>query len=539
MLRLGVILDSDKVPTWISILIDELRLNESVNLVCAIRIGWQKSGSKSIALRALYQFDNLVWPRKTNLIEKVQLQLPSDVPLLKLQTTTTESKVSFSDEALAAIDNYQPDLLLYFGSAGFSGKILSAAKHGIWTLQFGEHNHLGKVFPGFWEWYYSAPHSEIILKQLPGDPEKVNTISRLKATTYSSSINRNESIILSKGIDTVKDAVLKLAIRGEHSMAGETGDELLQNTSFQRRGKMPGFWHCLLTFLKLLKGGLYRAFAKAFFIEQWAIFINQTDDNLPSLTFRKFTDITPPNDRIWADPFVVTSNDRHYVFLEEQMMKSSKAHISCMELGKDGTIISSNIILDKPYHLSYPFVFQHENTWYLVPESTANRTVDLYECTSFPIQWKHKRTLLSDISAVDSTILFHENRYWLFCSVQQRSSSSPNDYLYLYYTDDLLNGSWTPHQGNPVVSDPYSARPAGRIYASNTNLIRPSQICAPVYGYGISLNKIIELNEFRYKEVSIKTIIPNWHKNLKTVHTLNFNQDITITDGILKRFKFF
>ena len=40
----------------------------------------------------------------------------------------------------------------------------------------------------------------------------------------------------------------------------------------------------------------------------------------------------------------------------------------------------------------------------MVPESSENRSVDLYECVKFPNKWVKKCTILENIQAVDSTI---------------------------------------------------------------------------------------------------------------------------------------
>ena len=49
--------------------------------------------------------------------------------------------------------------------------------------------------------------------------------------------------------------------------------------------------------------------------------------------------------------------------------------------------------------------------------------------------------------------------------------------------------------------------------------------------------KIVTLNEQEYKEEVVSSIILNWEKNVKATHTLNFDENLTVIDAMLKRRK--
>jgi hypothetical protein len=305
-----------------------------------------------------------------------------------------------------------------------------------------------------------------------------------------------------------------------------------------KKSKGPNLWNSILAVGKLVYRASLKFLTKKFFIEQWVLFYSLDLREFPQLNFQKFKALIPPKDRIWADPFVVSSNGKHYVFIEELMRKTNRGHLSCLVLDQTGDIESSQIIIEKPYHLSYPQVFLYQDTWYMIPESGENHTVDLFECTEFPFQWKFKQSILTNVQAYDTTIHFQDGKVWLFCTIKKREGASTDDDLYLFYCNDFLAGDWKPHQKNPVLSDPSNARPAGRIFVHENNLYRPSQIGVPRYGYGLALNKITELNETNYREEIVTKALPDWRKNLISVHTLNFSESMTVIDGQLKRFKF-
>ena len=272
------------------------------------------------------------------------------------------------------------------------------------------------------------------------------------------------------------------------------------------------------------------------FIDQWRIYYRTGDSSKIFSDQRVIQLLDPPKDRIWADPFIISDATGNYVFLEE-MTYGGKGRIICMHLNAKGETLNVQSVIEKPFHLSYPFLIQHDETWYMIPESSENNTVDLYECVGFPYQWKLRKNLLSGIKALDSTIVRHNEKFWLFCTVQSHDCGSPNDALHIYFTDDLLNGEWKPHRNNPVMIDAYNARPAGNFFMHEGNLYRPAQICIPDYGMNIGLNRVLELTEDTYREERINKLNLDEHSIYK-IHTFNFTEHFTIVDGALRRFKF-
>src|SRR5262249_60302440 len=101
-----------------------------------------------------------------------------------------------------------------------------------------------------------------------------------------------------------------------------------------------------------------------------------------------FPRLAPPAARAGADPFAVERNGRHYVFFEELPYASGKAHISMIEIGPGGRRSAPVRVLERDYHLSYPFLLEHDGSLYMIPESAQNRSVELYRCIDFPLRWR-------------------------------------------------------------------------------------------------------------------------------------------------------
>jgi len=101
-----------------------------------------------------------------------------------------------------------------------------------------------------------------------------------------------------------------------------------------------------------------------------------------------FIALLVPSSGFLADPFVIEKNGKQFIFFEEYENKKGKAHISVITIDEAHKVSKPEKVLEKEYHLSYPFVFEWERSFYMIPETAANKTVELYQCTSFPNQWK-------------------------------------------------------------------------------------------------------------------------------------------------------
>ncbi len=273
-----------------------------------------------------------------------------------------------------------------------------------------------------------------------------------------------------------------------------------------------------------------------FILDQWIILIAPSA-GYKSLSWANFKSFTPPFDRFWADPFVWFHENKHYVFVEELLYSTHRGRIVCLTLGKDMNILSNQVVLERPYHLSYPFLFEYENQLYMVPETKENNGVELYRCAHFPDQWEFVKTLINSVYAVDATLLEAQGKWWMFTNIKKEGGSTW-DTLHLYYADHPLSDQWTPHPLNPIVKDIHSARPAGRIFFDSGKLIRPSQDCSVRYGYAINFNQIVTLTETDYVETCEQTFKPPSQGKIIATHTFNDAAGLTVIDAKQRRRKF-
>jgi len=264
---------------------------------------------------------------------------------------------------------------------------------------------------------------------------------------------------------------------------------------------------------------------------QWFMAVGENDphDIATWSDWSRFSLIMPPRDRFWADPFCVEADGRELVFFEELRYAEPRGRICVGEL-MDQTLVRTRVVIERPYHLSYPCVFRWNGTWYMVPETSEHRTIELHRALDFPDTWELDRILLDDIYAVDATPFEHDGRWWMFASV----SGGPvtiGHMLMLYGAPTPL-GPWWEHPASPLRIDVRGGRPAGGVIKHSGGLLRPAQDGTRGYGGSLRLYRISRLDQESYAEEEIMHVEPNWRRGLVGTHTLNRAGRHMLVDGL-------
>lgn len=205
-------------------------------------------------------------------------------------------------------------------------------------------------------------------------------------------------------------------------------------------------------------------------------------------------DVSDTDAILVADPFIFRTGGKWFMFFEVMRRDNERGVIACAESADGRDWNYRNMVLSEDFHLSYPQVFEWEGGIYMVPESAGDLSVRLYRAVSFPEKWEHAGNLLSGHAFVDATVFRHGGGWWMFVS------TTGNDVLNLYYSDELRRG-WQPHPMNPIVRhDAHIARPAGRVIQAGGKLHRFAQDAAPYYGLQVFAFEITELSRETYAE---------------------------------------
>lgn len=238
--------------------------------------------------------------------------------------------------------------------------------------------------------------------------------------------------------------------------------------------------------------------------------------------------------RIYADPFVAAHEGRHWLFVEEVPYATQKGVLSVVEIGPHGPVGAPQPFLERQGHLSYPFVFERDGAMWMIPESSAEATVDLYRAEQFPHRWTKVATLIDGLRVGDATIADHDGRLWLFGTIGGDGASTW-DALHVWWSG-ALEGPWQALGPDPVLIDAQGARPAGAFFRRDGALWRPAQDCTAGYGAALALCRVTKLGLDGFAQ-SVERVLrpggPEWPG--KGLHTLNWNAGIEVVDGYDER----
>jgi hypothetical protein len=442
----------------------------------------------------------------------------------------TEKKGKFSEyfyhNDIEQIKKYELDFVLRFGFNIIRGEVLNLPKYGVWSFHHDDESKYRGSPPAFWEVYFNEPKSGAILQRLT-DKLDGGIILKKGFIKTSLSYSKNLNNILNESTEWPMQMCIDI-------QNGNTGKFFVEPSTTDAK------IYYAPTNLDMIKFSIntIRKVVKAKknqkkFIDTWKIGIIN-DFTLEDLLFckeYKFTNIKWLNEfdmkNFKADCFLILKNNLTYVFYEGFDNLINKGFISLIVLDDQNNVLRDKVLLKESFHLSYPSIIENNGIVYCIPESHENNEISIYEFNFEDEELTNKKILLSNIDAVDTTVLYHDNIWWMFYSLESRNADNK---LYIRYSDDLF-GSWIEHPKNPVKTDVSSSRPAGNIFQYKNELYRPSQNSEITYGGSITINKITTLTKTDYEEISVKVIDKNnFNEDIDGVHTINFQDNKLIID---------
>ncbi|MGD9665488.1 MAG: formyl transferase, partial [Novosphingobium sp.] len=194
-----------------------------------------------------------------------------------------------------------------------------------------------------------------------------------------------------------------------------------------------------------------------------------------------------------ADPFGIRDGQLLHVFVEHYDYRSRHGTIERLTFDDKRTLINRAPALHEAWHLSYPNVFRAEGAIWMLPEAHRSGTLTLYRAHGHFDDWRAECTIALDCVPVDASVLYHQDRWWMFYTSAASKRSKVAD-LHLAWAE-RLTGPWTCHPGNPVQRDPSSSRPGGTPVVADGRVMLPVQDCTRSYGAAVRPLWIDNLHE--------------------------------------------
>lgn len=192
--------------------------------------------------------------------------------------------------------------------------------------------------------------------------------------------------------------------------------------------------------------------------------------------------------RYFADPFGLIRAQTLHVFVEAFDYRTKHAIIERHDFELPGLRwLGARPVLERPFHLSYPYVFEHDGQMYMLPESAKANEIALYRAVDERLDhWERECALISGVAGVDASVIQHGGRWWMFYSIVGPGARDQRE-LHVAHSP-VLSGPWAPLSGNPVRVDRSGARPAGRPFHDGSGkVILPVQDSAASYGSALRL----------------------------------------------------
>ncbi|MTI38197.1 glucosamine inositolphosphorylceramide transferase family protein [Fulvivirga lutimaris] len=526
---MGLLVDDFNMSGWQAAIVDFILKDYNLSLCVVILNESDKKSSirSSFVYRSLMKLDRLIFKIPNAAFSKVDKR----EELKNTQTITIKSlsKGFYSclkEEDIKRVKGLELDLLIRFGFGILNGGVLNAAKYGVWSLHHGDSAINRGGPPAFWEVVKQEAVTGITLQRLSSDLDGGKVIGKSFIKTDSTSFTRNLDAALWAGVQLFSSKIDELAT-GRLKLEERTGLGFYSKPLY----KNPGNAISTLIFLKFWLRRVKELYQNLFHPQQWSLAYKFKRDNGQEKSMFRYKLLTPPKNYDWADPFVIKHENKYHLFFEELNRSKGMGQISYMQFDNDGSLIpnSKSIVIKEDYHLSYPFVFSWKGKYYILPEAAESKKLFLYEAKDFPHQWIKKCCILEE-ELYDATLVNHENIWYLFATKKYHPSKSADQYLNIYYADNLLSNDWTGHPQNPIKSTVLGSRPAGGIFKYHNKLIRPAQIGAPKYGYGINFYEILKLTKTEFKEEFFDKIEPDFEEGILASHTFNSVNGLSVID---------
>ncbi len=547
-LKIGLLMDSFGQPEWVHRMLTIIKESDYAEITLVVLNDAPAPPTKGAVKKFTDNYDSLLFVGYRALENKLFVPQPnafknhdttallSEIPVIKAIPRQTKNSDFIESDALQKIQEAKPDVMVRLGFRILRGGILTAAKHGIWSYHHGD-NFTHRGMPAGWfEVLNHHPVTGSLLQVITEDLDNGDVLYRSWSCTDHLTINRNRNNFYWKSLAFLPRKLQELHQDGEEKFQARVArtnehpsfysERLYTSPTNREMAKM--LWnHWTRYILRRLDVFLYPE-------QQWALMYDLRNEM--SASFWRFKKLIPPKGTFWADPFIVYRDNKYFIFFEDLAFTNRKGTISVIEMDEKGKTKPPVPALECPYHLSYPFIFEWEGETFMIPETSRNRTVEVYKAVRFPDQWELHKTLMKEVVAMDATLHQHDGKWWMFVNMQEHQGASKMDELFLFWADSPLSDEWTPHPMNPIVSDVRSARPAGKLFIRKGKLYRPSQNSSGKYGYGLKINEVVALNEAEYEEREVSSIVPNWDPKITGLHTLNHAHRLTIIDAQRRRF---
>ena len=527
-LHIGIIFPDTKFSKELSALVDWCLDDPRIEVECLVTLPPRHHKKNIISLfqkvlwKILIGFENFFAKDSSQNIDILIKDLDAwdKIKKIKFDSSGDQAKQNISE-----LKEYDLDLLIAFELNKPSQILSQASRLGLLSFYHDEQNQKFKYPICFEEVLKKQNKTSFNILHVAPQTQKVVRILKGSFVTHSFFLTNQRNLFLRRNFYMQK--ILKDIHQGKN-LNGKSLKLESQINKIATPRIMDQFRYIIHVSSIIKNRILNRVINKK---DNWNVGINFSSwkdfDFIKSIVFKN------PDGHYLADPFILKEGAETYCFVEDYDWSKGKGSIAAYQISS-GDPINLGIVLEESFHLSFPYIFKHESKIYMLPESSDNMDIRIYESVEFPTKWKLKTIIKENVSAADSMIFSRNGMWWLFSNINPIGGRDYCSELSIFYTDNPIDGEWMPHEKNPVIFDPSSARNGGMVL-DNDSLYRVGQIQTfGMYGGGgVSINQIVELTPSSYKEQSVLKLYPEFQQGIKGAHHLHSDGGITAFDFLI------
>ena len=499
--RLAIIIESTSISVHEAHLVDAVRESFAVDLLVASRDELEDDGRSSRLFRLLLS---------------IEMRL---VGLVLSRIKNHRRRIQAPTRPLSAARNEPFDHVLVLTRTAVRPSALPTARQGVLRLHYGDMASGREGPPGFWELCLGRNTSGWWLMRKTGTSSPSCIFSGQYKTKRLMSLN-DESVQREAHVDLAAE-MLRLA-RG--------GDIREVNPDFRSTRVAPGILdgiRCQLKAIRRESAFLLRTKARK---RQPLFSVGTVDGHWQQADLAEAQIIPNPPGGYLADPFLAEKGGQKVCYVEEFEFASGRGRISWLDL-TDGSTTYKGTLIEEPYHMSFPFVFDFEGELYMIPETHEAAEIGLYRCTAFPHAWEKCGTLMESLEASDTMVFPHADRWWMLTNIRPPGANDFYSRLHLFWSHDPIGTHWTPHPLNPVLVNADGGRNGGILRGKDGSLYRVGQIQSILnYGAGWCINRIDLLSTGDYQETRISVSTHQASDSIIGGHHLHALGDSTVID---------
>lgn len=227
--------------------------------------------------------------------------------------------------------------------------------------------------------------------------------------------------------------------------------------------------------------------------------------------------VLPASFRYWyADPIPCIIENNIYIFFEQYDKLHGKGYIGVSKLKDNGKLSKPKIVLKEKTHLSFPMIIHFKGDYYMIPESSATKKIQIYKMRKTPYSWESYYSINIEEEMVDIVYLEMKGSFLLIGSILDEKNQllTRRQIIQLENLEDSKNLQY--RIGYTDETSSLMARNGGNIYFDDKNKrFRIAQESTETdYGMYLCLNEIQEvsldiINEKLYKRKTIDDIEVN------------------------------